>query len=243
MNRLLLAGFALCTAAAAPAAALTTLTWNFGGANGTVNTPSLSRTVAGVELTASARRFTRAPNSLTDLSQTTTGARIQASMPGIGVEGGASGPQLDTNQGAAREGILFSSTKNFSINGFKLSFVDGDDTLQIYGVNANGSLVSLGFNGVIRTGLAGAAPSPVVTTANSGTVGLMLADPTFAFRRYLFTTMVGGDVQFMGTAGQGYRIDSITGAVPEPATWAMMITGFGLVGAAGRRQRKARAAT
>jgi hypothetical protein len=27
------------------------------------------------------------------------------------------------------------------------------------------------------------------------------------------------------------------GSVPEPATWAMMITGFGLIGAAMRRKR------
>jgi PEP-CTERM motif len=29
------------------------------------------------------------------------------------------------------------------------------------------------------------------------------------------------------------------GAIPEPASWAMLITGFGLVGAARRRQRLA----
>lgn len=33
----------------------------------------------------------------------------------------------------------------------------------------------------------------------------------------------------------------LTGAVPEPATWAMMLTGFGVVGAALRRRRKATA--
>ena len=31
-----------------------------------------------------------------------------------------------------------------------------------------------------------------------------------------------------------------TGAVPEPATWAMMVGGFGLLGAAARRSRRAR---
>lgn len=36
------------------------------------------------------------------------------------------------------------------------------------------------------------------------------------------------------------RIDSrpmVTGAVPEPSTWAMMLAGFGLVGALVRRRR------
>ncbi len=34
-----------------------------------------------------------------------------------------------------------------------------------------------------------------------------------------------------------FQITSISSAVPEPATWAMMITGFGLAGAAIRRRR------
>ena len=31
--------------------------------------------------------------------------------------------------------------------------------------------------------------------------------------------------------------DSVVGAVPEPATWAMMIGGFGIAGASMRRRR------
>jgi hypothetical protein len=34
--------------------------------------------------------------------------------------------------------------------------------------------------------------------------------------------------------------DDATGAVPEPATWAMMIMGFGLVGGAMRRRQNVR---
>ena len=34
-----------------------------------------------------------------------------------------------------------------------------------------------------------------------------------------------------------FKISDAGGAVPEPATWAMLITGFGLVGAAARRRR------
>ncbi len=37
-------------------------------------------------------------------------------------------------------------------------------------------------------------------------------------------------------AGLGVRLD--TAAVPEPAAWALMISGFGLVGAAARRRRQ-----
>jgi hypothetical protein len=36
---------------------------------------------------------------------------------------------------------------------------------------------------------------------------------------------------------QGVDNVSVSGAIPEPASWAMLIAGFGLVGAAGRRRR------
>ncbi|QMW24460.1 PEP-CTERM sorting domain-containing protein [Sandaracinobacteroides saxicola] len=49
--------------------------------------------------------------------------------------------------------------------------------------------------------------------------------------------MVGGYESDNHTVG---FFNDITGsAVPEPATWAMMIIGFGLVGSAMRRQRLA----
>lgn len=50
-----------------------------------------------------------------------------------------------------------------------------------------------------------------------------------------FTTSTGG-------SGPAYLGPNLTiGAVPEPATWAMMLTGFGLIGMAKRRRQKAAA--
>jgi len=43
------------------------------------------------------------------------------------------------------------------------------------------------------------------------------------------------------SSGNAFEFDTIgitTGAVPEPDTWAMLIAGFGLVGAAARRRRR-----
>lgn len=49
------------------------------------------------------------------------------------------------------------------------------------------------------------------------------------------TVQIGGTpLNFPGQGGE-------TGAIPEPASWAMLITGFGLVGARARRRRLARA--
>jgi hypothetical protein len=42
----------------------------------------------------------------------------------------------------------------------------------------------------------------------------------------------------LASSSNSFEIDNLaTGVIPEPATWAMLITGFGLVGAAMRRQR------
>jgi hypothetical protein len=40
-----------------------------------------------------------------------------------------------------------------------------------------------------------------------------------------------------GAAGSGSFNFEVAAGVPEPATWAMMIGGFGLIGAAARRRK------
>lgn len=224
----------LSLAVAAPASAATFI---FGGS--AANVASVSRSDDGINVTATAHLFTGLPSALTNISQLTNNALVSVTAPGIGVAGGASAPQIDTNQLSHREALLVSSDHTLSLSGLKLSYIDSNDTLQIFGVNADGSLTSLGFNGTIATGLGGAA-SYVNSNANSGTTVLSFVTETSAFKQFLFTTRVGGDVNYGGQLGQGYRLDSITAnAVPEPATWAMLITGFGFVGAAARRRRSA----
>ncbi len=49
------------------------------------------------------------------------------------------------------------------------------------------------------------------------------------------TTIAFGNVT--GGSNAGVLIDSVSVAVPEPAAWAMMIAGFGLVGGAVRRRK------
>ncbi|WP_235902546.1 PEPxxWA-CTERM sorting domain-containing protein [Sandarakinorhabdus oryzae] len=62
-----------------------------------------------------------------------------------------------------------------------------------------------------------------------------------------FSTSAPSNPNFVEQSGDtgGWRANTITpgiGAVPEPASWAMLIAGFGLVGAVSRRRRGAVAA-
>lgn len=58
------------------------------------------------------------------------------------------------------------------------------------------------------------------------------------------TTIVFTGLSNQGASDEFFGIDNVTvtGAVPEPGTWAMMILGFGAAGAAIRRRRTAPAA-
>lgn len=54
-------------------------------------------------------------------------------------------------------------------------------------------------------------------------------------------TLSGTGIKYVTFEG-GFGIDNLSytiGAVPEPATWAMMISGFGMIGGAMRRRRVA----
>ena len=68
------------------------------------------------------------------------------------------------------------------------------------------------------------------------------ANPVFLTGTYVLSTMpknVPTDVQVFD-----YRIDitDAAAAVPEPATWALLLTGFGMIGVAVRRRSRTIAA-
>jgi len=97
---------------------------------------------------------------------------------------------------------------------------------------------------------------------NTLTVVSTLGSVTFVPGSSSFPNLANGDQAAPGTNGRftvfgssqgerfvsmtlesssnSFEIDNLaTGVIPEPATWAMLITGFGLVGAAMRRKRLA----
>ena len=72
-------------------------------------------------------------------------------------------------------------------------------------------------------------------TANNN-LGATFSRYTFEFVALGSGTLLSFNVDPFTTNVDGV-LDNVTAAVPEPATWAMMIAGFGLAGAALRRRR------
>jgi hypothetical protein len=55
---------------------------------------------------------------------------------------------------------------------------------------------------------------------------------------YLWDNAAAGSIHLTDTQGYSNAVlYRSTGAVPEPATWAMMLLGFGAIGLASRRRR------
>ena len=246
---------ALIATAAVPASAVTVVA-SFTGTG--ANIASVSNTSSPYfTLTVAARSYTGvASNALTTLTANSPTVRnLTRSAAGLGVEGGGSAAQMDTNSNTRREAFLVTGTAAFYLTNLRLTSVDQDDTLMIYGVRSNGTLRAYSYGtgntaandnaartaGAIIGGAGGSLLNNVRTGANGGTnafgTGITgVGVGAEKFTRYLITTRVGGEVTYLGTLGQGFALQALTATVPEPATWAMLVVGFGLVGFARRRR-------
>ncbi len=83
-----------------------------------------------------------------------------------------------------------------------------------------------------------------------------LGSNSFAYSSYQGSNALAQRVFSFGTTGSGYADwpgyaiatqftvgDPVNGAVPEPASWAMLLLGFGVIGAAARRRQNGAMAT
>ena len=77
----------------------------------------------------------------------------------------------------------------------------------------------------------------IYTFGNGGKLKITLQDTTFNQGWFGNGVNEGRGYGSVVTAKFELISESLTSAVPEPATWAMMITGFGLAGTAIRRRR------
>ena len=113
----------------------------------------------------------------------------------------------------------------FSSNSFPISRSGPDQVTGVvdfvipFMLRGNSSLVELSAS-VTGTAQSGS----LVTFSNSAHLGFILPQ----------------DVGFTSSSGTSLTASAFPIGVPEPASWAMLIMGFGLVGAMARRQRLAR---
>ena len=162
---------------------------------------------------------------------------VATNNPGVGTVLNPTAPSTSfTAFRTGRNGFFTTGSTNNSFT------VDGPLTLR------NGSAFDFTsafgtFDGTIadlRFTNAGQGRRNVTFTASGLFTPINLRDPA----RPNFRIVPGrGDVTFSGSLGGGgasngsFTFAARLAAVPEPATWAMMIGGFGLTGLASRRRR------
>lgn len=141
------------------------------------------------------------------------------------VPGDGFSPDPDNNKYlAVQSGGLFTVNFNAPVAVFSFVFgtLDTYNTLRLFFNDGTSQLRT----GAEIIGVANTAPNP--STYNfTGRVTYDTAGQS---------TITGA--QFGSTGFDAFEIDGLAAAVPEPATWGMMIVGFGLAGAALRTRRR-----
>lgn len=160
----------------------------------------------------------------------------------------------------APAGVTFTGASGIQANGSAWGFnntTDGTQTAFIQSYDGIGGAIDIALSGLTTATnytvnfLAAQRPGYLAnpfTVSVDGTTQAFTATNA-AFTPYAATFVATGStatLSFTGSAlpgdgGVGIDAISVT-AVPEPATWAMMIGGFGLVGGAMRRRPAKRAA-
>ncbi|MFQ3666151.1 MAG: PEPxxWA-CTERM sorting domain-containing protein [Sphingomonadaceae bacterium] len=254
MRHLLLAG---AVALATPSAALALDLGNF-----TVlfELPGVQNSTAVFDVKG-VERFENVPLGLnggftTDFG---TGGVIQATYTGGRIDGpnvfgsaGGSGQHIVTFSNFQAPfnviDISFTTTLESGLNyfGFWLSALDGGNRIEFFsGGTSLGQITPANVSSAV-----GACPGgPYCGNPNAPFLGGNPNEP-YAFLNIYFKPGITYDqIRIFQIGGGGYESDNHTvgfflemNVIPEPGTWAMMIAGFGLVGAAMRRRRAALAA-
>jgi PEP-CTERM motif len=133
----------------------------------------------------------------------------------------SAGPNGLSNTAASNRGTLLGNLGGFSVGGLmpsELSFVGNAFT---YDSSAGNLLMEVNVLSLF--------------TANRYQSFFQADSTTTTTARYF--SYGNGPTGLVGGGGLVTRFDLINGAVPEPASWALMIAGFGLVGSAMRRRK------
>jgi hypothetical protein len=101
------------------------------------------------------------------------------------------------------------------------------------GTTLDDSVATLGlFDGVANT----AIPAGFISLGDSGSIAFNLKSITSGAGLFLYLGEVGDNGEVAGSNVE--LLSTPVPQVPEPATWAMFIGGFGLIGAAMRRRQR-----
>ena len=233
MQKFLLTALVAIFAAGAPASAATVFTENFNG-----QTPALSATLSQFAVTGS------------------VDVVAPVNPYGITVSGPASGNVLDIN-GTGAPGLI-TSLASFAFNAgdtvaltFDLGGSQRNDIGDIFNTSflfgSNTAYSNLSGTG-LYSGLSGSGSTPTLLESLfvSGTTPFTTSSIGFIAQsagtlRFSFSSPSDDNI---GPLLDNIRLDvtsritpSAIAAVPEPATWATMLLGFGLIGGAMRRSR------
>jgi hypothetical protein len=229
---------AAATLATAQSAAALTIVYNLGGAAGSA--PSFTYAglpTGGPSLTINGWIYDFAPNGLN--GQTIGNAQfhtanIARDATGVGICAVTSPADVCTtvdttpNSNDGNESLALNFGQSVTLQSVTVSGFQPLATLALWRQNADLSLTTVHTIGSQNTGLGSTSP-----------LLINLAASNFSASTFALTNVNNNSL--------GYHVDQIVVSVadptpppspaPEPATWAMMITGFGGVGALVRRRR------
>jgi len=240
------AAAAATLALAAPASAA--VTFNFGGSNTTLATgAALTQTQSGITVSATGYSFASSPTTFqslmdgqnaADVLAQLTAKQIRREATGIGVcwAGEAANQCNQVDADGTNELLRITVSQGVSMLTATFDRVDNNDTLKLYGVTMDGKLQWLGYGGIFD--------GPGTTMGVNSPGGGWWVSGTGDDQVYTVALNTGTYKEFWfgnnNDSADGYRLDAISlTPVPEPATWALMIAGFGMAGATLRRRRTA----
>jgi len=252
-----LASIVLAVAADPARAAVTTFTdstFNLADYSVTTYTGAAGYTTAVVQTTGAGGVGTALQTSYEKTGSTSPSARFHALNSSFVYDPSVSGEILSIDAALDEKVSLFHNTTQVNLAGaFASVRILAEQDGKLY-LAARNTATGLAFDSFVSAASSGFVASnfTLFDTANPFAprtlTGLDFGGSaiTFGFELAHFGVLVNGGPS-TGLVRSKMAIDNLkitlntqdrTGAVPEPATWALMIAGFGLAGAALRRSRQ-----
>ncbi|HEY9235801.1 MAG TPA: PEPxxWA-CTERM sorting domain-containing protein [Phenylobacterium sp.] len=174
---------------------------------------------------------------------------------GVHSAGAQTGPVVNAYVNQDNSTVTFSTTSgDLSVNGSGEAIIDGDPLLENLTVDFQKAWDKITFNLESQKGPNAPAQSDFTLLVNG--LALFSATPNVGDDPCTFCIVNNGENKFTVSGpgitqlaftfdpaiadGKQFRVEGLSSAIPEPATWAMMIIGFGGAGGMLRLSRKRR---